>query len=145
MVAAFSATFRVVLPDTPDFLVQALTRSTAHDEHELDAMDSLAARLRQRQVIHRMSDREAMINVSQVVRNILLQDDPGGQSGTPRPSLYAVNCAKCHLVGGSQLASAGIELSVSFLAVQIHGALVCRTTATPPSYPVLCSPRVVHA
>ncbi|KAM7220817.1 hypothetical protein V8F06_003886 [Rhypophila decipiens] len=110
MVAAFSATFRIVLPDTPDFSAQPLADSRALDEHELDALDSLCVRLKQRQVIHRMSDRETMINVSQVVRNILLQDDPGGQSATSRPSLYALNCSKCHLVGGSQLASAGIEL-----------------------------------
>lgn len=115
MVAAFSTTFRIILPDTPDFSRQVLAGSSVHDEYELDALDSLCVRLRQRQVIHRMSDRETMINVSQVVRTILLQDDPGGQSGTARPSLYALNCSKCHLVGGSQLASTGIKLPVSSL------------------------------
>lgn len=119
MVAAFSETFRIILPDTPGFSRPPLAAagpagSTGSiDEYELDALDALCARLKERQVIHRMSDRETMINVSQVVRSILLQDDPGGQSGTARPSLYAVNCSECHLVGGSQLASASIDLPVS--------------------------------
>lgn len=116
MVAAFSETFRIILPDTPGFSRPSLAAAGSTgsiDEYELDALDALCARLKERQVIHRMSDRETMINVSQVVRSILLQDDPGGQSGTARPSLYAVNCPECHLVGGSQLASASIDLAVS--------------------------------
>ncbi|KAK3322075.1 hypothetical protein B0H66DRAFT_473656 [Apodospora peruviana] len=109
MVAAFSNTFRIILPDTPDLSRQD-TSGSRGDEYELDAVDALCARLKERQVIHRMSDRETMINVSQVVRNILLQDDPAGQSGTARPSLYAVNCPQCHLVGGSQIRTSNIDV-----------------------------------
>jgi hypothetical protein len=109
MVAAFSTSFRIVLPDTLDLSRRDVLGSRV-DECELDALDSLGTKLKERQVIHRVSDREMVHNVSQIVRNILLYDDPGGSFAPTRPGLYVVNCPGCHLTGASQLRSLGIQL-----------------------------------
>ncbi|KAK4041039.1 hypothetical protein C8A01DRAFT_15198 [Parachaetomium inaequale] len=109
MVAAFSTSFRIILPDTLD-LSRRDVAGPRVDECELDALDGLCAKLKERQVIHRVSDREMVHNISQVVRNILLQDDPSGRFAPTRPGLYAVNCPRCHLTGASQLRSLGIQL-----------------------------------
>ncbi|KAL2024840.1 hypothetical protein VTK56DRAFT_5661 [Thermocarpiscus australiensis] len=109
MVAAFSNTFRIILPDTLDLSRRDMSGPQV-DEGELDALDALCARLKDRQVIHRVSDREMVHNISQVVRNILLLDDPGGSFIPSQPGLYAVNCPQCHLTGASQLRSSGIKL-----------------------------------
>jgi len=78
--------------------------SEAHvDESEMDAIDSLCSRLRDRQVINRLSDREMMHNLSEITRNIGLLDDPTGAFRAVRPRLYAFNCENCHLAGDSQL------------------------------------------
>lgn len=111
MVATFSSTFRIILPDTLNLSCHDV-RGSRVDECELDALDALCTRLKERQVIHRISDREMAHNVSRVMRNILLQDDPGSRVAPPRPGLYAVNCPECHLIGASQLRSLGIKLSV---------------------------------
>ncbi|KAK3904777.1 hypothetical protein C8A05DRAFT_13362 [Staphylotrichum tortipilum] len=109
MVAAFSLSFRIVLPDTLD--ISRLDGAGSRvDECELDALDALCTRLRERQIIHRVSDREMVHNISQVVRNILLQDDPASRFASSRPGLYVVNCPECHLTGASQLKSSGIQL-----------------------------------
>ncbi|KAK3689907.1 hypothetical protein B0T22DRAFT_181726 [Podospora appendiculata] len=109
MVAAFSASFRVILPDTLELSRQSLAESRI-DECELDALDALCARLKERQVIHRMSDKESMHNISQVVRSISLQDDPSGKAAAARPGLYVMNCSSCHFVGDSQLRLSDVRL-----------------------------------
>lgn len=116
MVATFSSSFRIVLPDTLD-LSRHDGAGPRVDECELDALDALCTRLRERQVIHRVSDREMAHNISQVVRNILLQDDPSSRFAASRPGLYVVNCPECHLTGASQLQSSGIQLPVRPLLV----------------------------
>ncbi|KAK4179748.1 hypothetical protein QBC36DRAFT_321964 [Triangularia setosa] len=111
MVATLSAMFRIVLPDTLE-LSRHDTAGIRVEEFELDALDTLFARLAARQVIHRVSDREMVHNVSQVVRKILLQNDPSGQFvPNKRPGLYAVNCTECHLVGASQLNLTDVNLT----------------------------------
>jgi len=102
LVSTFSETFRVILPDTPT-LVRRKSTDSQRDENEMDAMDALCVRLCDRQVIHRVSDREMMHGVSEITRNIALLDDPSGQLRTARPRLYVINCGKCHLAGDSQL------------------------------------------
>ncbi|KAK4194435.1 hypothetical protein QBC40DRAFT_33483 [Triangularia verruculosa] len=103
MVATISTMFRIVLPDTLE-LSRHDASEARFEEFEPDALDALFARLAARQVIHRVSDREMVHNVTQVVRKIILQDDPSGQFvPTKRPGLYAVNCPECHLLGASQL------------------------------------------
>lgn len=111
MVAAFSTAFRIILPDTLDLSRRDLSGARV-DECELDALDALCTRLKDRQVIHRISDRELVHNVAQVVRNVLIQDDPSARFAPSQPGLYVVNCPECHLVGASQLRSSGIKLPV---------------------------------
>ncbi len=114
MLATFGAIFRIILPDTPGFARQTQPERW-DDEYEIDALDALAVRLTERQAIHRLSDREMMHGVSQVVRNIIVQDDPSGTHfGPAQPALFAVNCTECHLVGGSQLRSSNLKLPVCF-------------------------------
>jgi hypothetical protein len=114
MVAAFSTPFRIILPDTLDLSRRDAFGSRV-DECELDALDSLGTKLKERQITHRVSDREMVHNVSQIVRNLLLQDDPGGSFAPTRPGLYVVNCPGCHFTGASQLRSLGIQLPVRFV------------------------------
>lgn len=104
LVSTFSETFRIILPDTPS-LVRRNSTGTQGDETEMDAIDSLCAKLNDRQIIHRVSDREMMHNMSEITRNIALLDDPSGQFRTGQPKLYAINCPKSHFVGDSQLRS----------------------------------------
>ncbi|SPQ25905.1 65c995ef-687c-43fa-8e78-e24562eec5c7 [Thermothielavioides terrestris] len=87
MVAIFSTTFRTILPDTIDLSSRDVSEPPV-DECELDALDALCTRLRERQVTHRVSDREAAHSISQVIENILAQDDPGGRHTPARPGLY---------------------------------------------------------
>ncbi|TAQ83254.1 hypothetical protein B7494_g8423, partial [Chlorociboria aeruginascens] len=101
LVTTFSEMFRIILPDTPNLSQRA---SGSHvDENEIDAMDALCAKLNDRQVINRVSDREMMHSISAITRNIALLDDPSGQFRTTHPRLYAMNCQNCHLAGESQL------------------------------------------
>lgn len=104
MIAAFSDTFRVVLPETLNMGRSSLEEQA--DESDLDAIDALCARLNDRQVVHRVSDREMMHNVSQITRNIELLDDPSGHFKGSRPRLFALNCGKSHIVGESELKKA---------------------------------------
>jgi hypothetical protein len=102
LLATFSETFRIILPDTP--VVARRSSSEAQvDEYEIDAIDALCARLNDRQVVQRASDREMMHNISEITRNISLLDDPSGQFRATRPRLYAINCRKSHIAGDSQL------------------------------------------
>ena len=114
LVSTFSETFRIILPDTPSLLRRNSTGSQG-DETEMDAIDSLCAKLNDRQIIHRVSDREFMRNMSEITRNIALLDDPSGQFRTGQPRLYALNCSKSHFVGESQLKSLeNLKLPVRF-------------------------------
>ncbi|KAL2261681.1 hypothetical protein VTK26DRAFT_3610 [Humicola hyalothermophila] len=110
LVSTFSSAFRIILPDTLDVSRRDIPGSRV-DERELDALDALCTRLKERQVIHRISDREMAHNVSRIARNIILLDDPGARFEPSRPGLYAVNCSRCHFVGASQLRSSGVMLS----------------------------------
>lgn len=100
--STFSEIFRIILPDTPS-LIRRNSAGSQGNETEMDAIDSLCARLNDRQIIHRISDRQMMHNMSEITKNIALLDDPSGQFRTGQPRFYAVNCPKCHFVGESQL------------------------------------------
>jgi len=102
LVSTFSETFRIILPDTPT-LVRRKSTDSQGDENEMDALDLLCARLVERQVVHRVSDREMMHGISEITRNIALLDDPSGQLRAVRPRLYMLNCGGCHFAGDSQL------------------------------------------
>jgi hypothetical protein len=114
LVASFSATFRIVLPDTLD-LSQSDSPELAIEELELDALDSFCARLSERQIIHRVSDRAMTHSVQQIMKDISLLDSPTGQRGGGRPGLYVMNCPECHFVGGTELRASNIALPVSNL------------------------------
>jgi hypothetical protein len=102
LVSTFSEIFRIILPDTPSLMRRKSTDSQ-NDENEMDAIDALCVRLRDRQVVHRVSDREMMHGVSEITRNISILDDPTGQLRNTRPKLYAINCGRSHFAGESQL------------------------------------------
>ena len=104
LVSAFSETFRIILPDTPSLLRSSST-GWQGDETEMDAIDSLCGKLNDRQIVHRVSDRELMHNMSEIIRNIEILDDLSGHFKTRQPRLYTINCSKCHFVGESQLRS----------------------------------------
>lgn len=107
LVEAFRETFRIILPDTLT-LARRGSSEPQNDESEIDAIDALYMRLNNRQVIHRMSDREMMHNISEIIRNIALLDDPTGQFKAARPRMYTMNCPGCHTAGDSQLRALGI-------------------------------------
>jgi hypothetical protein len=102
LIATFSETFRIILPDTPSLVRQSPTDSS-NDENEMDAIDALCVRLADRQVIHRISDRKLRLGVSEITRKIALLDDPTGNCRSARPRLYVLNCGGAHLVGDSQI------------------------------------------
>lgn len=114
MISTFSTAFRIILWDTLD-LPGVDGKETRADQAALEAVASLHERLKERQVIHRVSDREASSSMSSITRGIQLLDDPSGQIVSYQyPSLFALNCPECHIVGGSQLRSYGIAPSVCF-------------------------------
>jgi hypothetical protein len=104
LVSTFSETFRIILPETPSLSRRKSTGSHG-DETEMDAIDSLCVKLYDRQVIHRVSDREMMHSMSEIIKNIAILDGASGHFRTEPPRLYALNCPKCHLAGWSQLRS----------------------------------------
>jgi hypothetical protein len=113
LITTFGDTFRIILPDT---LRSGRPNSSDDDEHEVDAIDGLCARLLDRQVVNRVSDREMMHSISEITRNIALLNDPSGQFRAARPKIYAFNCQRCHLVGDSQLRNdENITFPVCFL------------------------------
>lgn len=112
LIASFSETYRVILPDTPS-LIRRDSAESRKDETEMDAIDALCVRLSNRQVVHRVSDREMMHGVSEITRNISLVDDPTGHFRNPRPRLYSINCGRCHIAGDSQLRQT-LKFTVSF-------------------------------
>jgi hypothetical protein len=114
VVSVFGETFRLILPDTPHLAGWDAVEHIIDDYQALDALDSFATKLSERQIIHRVSDREVMRSVSQVISNIL-QEDPGSQYRGPRPGLYVTNCPECHLAGENQLRFSGLQLPVCTL------------------------------
>ena len=122
LVAAFNSTFRIILPDTLDLAPDEGGPDDDDDDdddpdgqlEELDALDALATRLAERQIVHRVSDGAVMRAMSQVVREIVLHDNPTGHFGTSRPNLHVLNCSECHLVGGAQLRAHDIQVPVRF-------------------------------
>jgi hypothetical protein len=106
LLATFSETFRIALPDTP-VVSRRGSSELQTDEHEIDAIEALCARLNDRQVIQRVSDRDLMRSISEVTRNIARLDDPSGQFRVAKPRLYVQNCSKCHIAGDSQLRYTG--------------------------------------
>jgi hypothetical protein len=104
VMATFSDTFRIILPDTLQLSRRDSMDSRA-DETEMDALDMLCSKLCERQVVHRASDRELVHSVSEITRNIALLDDPTSQFRSTRPRLFALNCNMCHVAGESQLRS----------------------------------------
>lgn len=131
LVASFNSIFRVILPDTLDLsspsssspapedfplspAAAAAADSVDIEDVELDALDALGARLTERQIVHRVSDGEMMHGMSQVIREVVVQDNPSGHQhiGASRPNLHVLNCPECHLVGGAQLRSHDIQIPV---------------------------------
>ena len=102
LVAIFSDTFRIILPDTPN-IVRRNSSESPVDENEIEAIDALCARLNNRHLVQRASDRETVHSISEIMRNIALLDDPSGQFRAASPKLYVMNCRRCHLAGNSQL------------------------------------------
>jgi hypothetical protein len=98
----FCETFRIILPDTP-YVLQRNSSESQADETEIDALDSLCVRLNDRQIIHRVSDRQMTNTISEILRDIALIDDPSGQFRATQPRVYALNCRESHLAGHSQL------------------------------------------
>lgn len=113
LVATFTNTFRMVLPDTP-MLPRRDAPMYQVDENEIDALDSLCKRLGDRNAIQRISDREMMHSISKITRSVALLDDPMGQFRSTCPRLYALNCPNGHVAGGSQLRNSEVfKLPVS--------------------------------
>lgn len=102
----FSEIFRIILPDTPDLEYSDSSGTMSH-EIKMDAVDAFCLMLCDRQVIHRVSDRELMHSLSEISRSITLLDDPSTLSRPVRPRIYAMNCPQAHLAGDSQLRSSG--------------------------------------
>lgn len=102
LLASFSDTFRIILPDTLHLSRRDSAESRA-DEVELDALAMLCSRLSERQVVQRVSDKVLVHGVAEITRNIALLDDPTSQARSRHPRLFAVNCNLCHVVGESQL------------------------------------------
>jgi hypothetical protein len=100
LMATFSDTFRIILPDT---LNLARRGSSESDEGEIDAIDLLCAKLNDRQVLNRVSDRELAHCITEVTRKVALLDDPSGQFRAARPRIWVLNCSRGHLAGESQL------------------------------------------
>ncbi|EQK99741.1 WD domain-containing protein [Ophiocordyceps sinensis CO18] len=106
LLASLDASFRVLVPDTPHLSGWGSVEPTV----ELDALDALCRRLDQRQMVHRVSDREMMLSIAQVTSMVQLQDDPSGHCSAARPGLYVLNCPECHVVGGSQLRCCDVDV-----------------------------------
>jgi hypothetical protein len=124
LIATFSDTFRIILPDTLNLERRG---SFDSDEFEIDAIDLLCSKLSDRQVLNRVSDHELSRSISEVTRNIALLDDPSGQFRSARPRLWVLNCQRTHIVGESQLKAAG---NMNFLVCPQNGRLRPRPRET---------------
>jgi hypothetical protein len=124
LMATFSDTFRIILPDTLNLERRG---SFDSDEFEIDAIDLLCSKLSDRQVLNRVSDHELSRSISEVTRNIALLDDPSGQFRSARPRLWVLNCQRAHIVGESQWKAAE---NMNFLVCPLHGRLRPRTRET---------------
>lgn len=102
LLATFSDTFRIILPDTLHLSRRGSEESLV-DEAELDILAMLCSKLSERQVVQRVSDKVLVHGVAEITRNIALLDDPTGQARSLHPRLFVVNCNLCHMVGESQM------------------------------------------
>lgn len=98
----FGDIFQIILPDTPSLATED-ARVYVGDEYEVDAMDDFCRSLSNRQMLHRVSDRQMMRGISDVTRSISLLDDPSGQHKSTYPRIYVLNCRACHFAGDTQL------------------------------------------
>jgi hypothetical protein len=115
LITTFNESFRIILPDT-SIIAMRDSRESHVDEWELDAIDILCAKISDRQIINRVSDREAIQSISKIIRKIETFNDESGQKRSIRPKIYSVNCPKCHLLGDTDLIHArneGLRLPVS--------------------------------
>lgn len=118
LVSHFSASFRIILPDTLD-LSQVDGGESHIDEYEIDALDGFCSRLAQRQVIHRVSDLDTTHGISRVLTNILSYDTPGDHYQSTSPEVYVLNCPQAHVAGSGQLRNSNIFLTVS----EVHSSI----------------------
>ena len=102
LATTFAHAFRVILPERPGHGRNQSAVSYIED-NEMDALETLHAKLSDRQIVTRASDHAMISGVSKVTRDIELLDDPSSQARVAPPKLYAVNCKKCHIVGDGQL------------------------------------------
>lgn len=102
LAATFAHAFRVILPETPGHGRKQSAVSYIED-NEMDALETLHAKLSDRQIVTRASDHAMISGISKVTRAIELLDDPSSQARVRHPKLYAVNCKKCHILGDGQL------------------------------------------
>lgn len=128
LVGTFNDTFRIILPDTLN-LAPRNTCGPLFDETEMDALDSLCLRVKDRQLLHRASDKETLHSISAITSSISLLDDPSGHlRPSGHPGLYAVNCPECHLVGESQLrAVKDLDFPVSLAFFQRISLILSKT------------------
>lgn len=121
LIAAFCEIFSIILPDALNVLRQGMSEPRI-DECQIDALDAFCVRLNDRLLVHRVSDREMMNNISEIARKIALLDDPTGQFRSQQPRLYAANCKGCHIIGYSQLKH------LQELKFPVRLELLCRTS-----------------
>ncbi len=115
LITTFNESFRIILPDT-SIIGRRYSGESHVDEWELDAIDILCAKISNRQIINRVSDREAIQNISKIIRKIETFNDESSQKKSIRPKIYSINCPKCHLLGDTDLMRArgeGLRLPVS--------------------------------
>ena len=99
---AFDRIFSLMLPDTSPLLSQDMMTEIAVED-EVDALVLLHTTLCNRQILQRANDRGMRSHISEVTRQISVQDDPSGHYWSTTPTMFVVNCPSCHVVGGSQL------------------------------------------
>lgn len=103
LASALIAVFRIILPDPLNSSQKGQVEAWM-DEHDLDALDNLSRRLRGRQAIHRLSDRDMTHRISQVLGYIAHQNGQASSHfGAAYPAQYVVNCPDCHFNGGAYL------------------------------------------
>lgn len=98
----FTDIFQIILPDTPS-LAPEDARGFPRNECEIDAIDALCRSLLNRQMLHRVSDRQMMRSISEITRSISHLDDPSGQTKSMFPRIYVLNCRACHIAGETLL------------------------------------------
>ena len=94
IVSSFSETFQVILQGTP-----VCMGASAYQAHEIeaDALNSAFGKLRDRQIVQRVSDRATMSSLSQLSNSINMLDDRSGQTRAERQTLYVVKCEEVQI------------------------------------------------